>query len=75
MSIKTITTLEQLKSLDNSKIVAGYFAGFKSTPNYTEQDGAYWHGYMNGQVDGNHMPISDEQRELARVYVASQKAN
>ncbi len=65
-----ITTLAKLSAIDSDDCVDGYKAGFNNTPDYTRR-GHYWHGYMNGQVDAGHMPISNEQRELARVVVAS----
>ena len=75
MAIEAITTVEQLDALDSDRMVAGYLAGFHNEPNYTERDRAYWHGYMNGQVDGGFMPISDEQAELARAVVASRRTH
>lgn len=65
MAFKPITTEADLDALDQDLIVAGYRAGFHNTPDYTQRDQAYWHGYMNGQVDGHHMPISREQEVLA----------
>ena len=72
--MKEVTTVKELDALDGDLIVAGYRAGFSNTPNYTQRDKAYWHGYMNGQVDGKHMPISNEQRQLARSVVDGRKA-
>jgi hypothetical protein len=60
--------------MDSDAMVRGYLAGFSNTPDYTQRDQAYWHGYLNGQVDGKHMPLSDEQRQLARAVVARQRA-
>jgi hypothetical protein len=73
--MKAVTTLAELAALDQDAIVTGYLAGYSNEPNYTRRDQAYWHGYMNGQVDGGYMPKSDEQAELARVYVAAQRAH
>lgn len=75
MSFAPITTVEQLDALDSDVMVIGYRAGFRNTPDYTQRDRAYWHGYMNGQVDGHHMPIADEQRRLAHALVESQRAH
>jgi hypothetical protein len=33
------------------------------------KDQAYWHGYLNGQVDRGLAPISPEQVTLARLAV------
>lgn len=65
-AFKKITTLEQVDALDEELLVAGYRAGLSSQPDYTHKDQAYWHGYMNGQCDRGLMPLSEEQRELAR---------
>lgn len=70
MNIEPITTLEQLDAIDSDACVKGYMAGFSNQPDYTQRDKSYWHGYMNGQADKGHMPISTEQRELARAAAA-----
>ena len=67
---KGVTTVEECEALDRDVMVKGYRAGYANTPDYTQRDKAYWHGYMNGQVDGGFMPASPEQQELARAYVA-----
>ena len=66
-----ITTYEQLEALDQDLIVMGYKAGLSSQPDYTQRDQAYWHGYMNGQVDCRAMPISPEQSQLAAACIAA----
>ena len=73
MAVHPITTMQQLAVLNEVICIAGYRAGRAATPDHTQRDGAYWHSYLNGQVDGGHAPISYEQQELARVYVASQR--
>lgn len=71
-----ITTLEQLNALDESAILDGYRAGMGFVDvNYTRKDQAYWHGFLNGQVDRGLAPISPEQQELARVVVANWRAH
>jgi hypothetical protein len=69
-AITPITTMAQLDAIDSDECVAGYMAGYNNQPNYTRTGQAYWHGYMNGQADKGYMPISEEQRELARVFTA-----
>jgi hypothetical protein len=69
--MEPITTYEQLEALDQDLIVTGYRAGLKTQPDYTQRDQAYWHGYMNGQVDCGAMPGSPEQAQLARACVAA----
>lgn len=76
MNIEPITTMAQLDALDQDAIVAGYLAGFGSVAvNHMRTDAAYWHGYRNGQVDRGVEPISPEQADLARQYVAREWAN
>ena len=75
MALQVIKTVEQLDALNSDLMVDGYRAGFANEPNYTQKDQGYWHGFLNGQVDGKHMLISPEQCELARVVVASQREN
>lgn len=74
MAFDAITTVAQLEQLDSDLMVKGYMAGFDNSPDYTQRDQAYWHGYLNGQVDGKHMQISDEQRQLARTVVQHQRS-
>lgn len=66
-----ITTVEALDALDEDLMVLGYRHGLRTTPDYTQRDQAYWHGYMNGQVDCGAMPSSKEQQQLAHVLVNS----
>lgn len=73
--MKAVTTLEELDALDESLIVAGYRAGMEwEQVNYTQRDQAYWHGYLNGQVDLGKAPMSPEQEQLARAYVEKARA-
>jgi len=69
--MRAVTTVAQLNALEQDALVPGYLAGLKNTPDYTRREKGYWHGYMNGQVDGGHMLKSAEQAELARVLVGS----
>lgn len=73
--MKAITTIEELDALDQDAIVAGYRAGMGfQEVNYTRKDQAYWHGYLNGQVDRGLAPISPEQQQLARAIVEAWRA-
>jgi hypothetical protein len=68
--MKAITTLEELDALDGDAMLDGYRAGLGFAQiNYMRKDQAYWHGYLNGQVDRGLAPISPEQRQLARLCV------
>jgi hypothetical protein len=65
-----VTTLEELDSLDSDLMVQGYRAGLGFISiNYTVKDKAYWHGYLNGQVDRGLAPISPAQQQIARLCV------
>lgn len=66
----TATSLDELDAMDSDLMVEGYRAGLGYIQvNYTRKDKAYWHGYLNGQVDKGEIPISPEQRALARAIV------
>lgn len=75
MNTGAVTTLEELDSFDEKLMVLGYMHGFRETPDYTKTEKAYWHGYLNGQVDGGHMPSSIEQQRLAALYLNRMRAN
>jgi hypothetical protein len=69
MAFKPITSAAELDALDGDLIVAGCRAGLRDQPDYTQREQAYWHGYLNGQVDSRRMPTSAEQAQLARTLV------
>lgn len=71
MAIKPITTAAELDALDTDDCVRGYMAGRKQQPDYTQRGQAYWHGYLNGCVDGGHMQPSAEQMALVADVVAT----
>lgn len=74
--MKAITTLAELELLNEDDILTGYRAGIGFVDvNYTRKDQAYWHGYLNGQVDRGLAPISPEQCELARAFVQKMRAH
>ena len=71
-----ILTKEQALQLDNDLCVKGYLVGIKDQqPDYTQKDQAYWHGYLNGQVDCGKMKPSLEQQALAKDWVRKGKFN
>lgn len=75
MSIHPVVTLAELDALDDNLCVMGYMHGRDNTPDYTQRDKAYWHGYLNGEVDAGRVPISTEQQRLAALYVARSRAH
>jgi hypothetical protein len=66
---KPVTTVEELHTLDEAAIVRGYRAGLGNNADFAETDRGYWHGYLNGLVDGGHAKGSPEQAALAHAYV------
>jgi len=64
---KPVTTVEELQTLDEAAMVRGYRAGLGNAADFTERERGYWHGYLNGLVDGGHAKASAEQAELARA--------
>lgn len=71
---KEIVTKEQAEELDDELCVQGYLVGLKDQqPDYTQKDQAYWHGYLNGQVDCGKLPISDQQMNIAKDWVNKSK--
>jgi len=72
--VAPITTMEQLSQLPEDEIVAGYLAGFRGAPDYTQRGQGYWHGYLNAMTDKGISKITPEQQQLARAFVADLKA-
>ena len=69
-----VTTLEDLRSLDQAEMVEGYRDGFRGEPEPgNNRSRSYWHGWRNGAVDGKHRDGDWAQYELARAVVASQQ--
>ena len=66
-----VRTVEELRQLNEDDIVTGYRAGLKNSPDFSQRDRVYWHGFLNGMVDGCHAKSTPQQDELARQYVAS----
>jgi hypothetical protein len=70
-----VTTLEELDSLDQAALLRGYSAGLKNDADFSEREKGYWHGYLNGLVDGKHSARpSEAQMKLARAYVSGKAA-
>lgn len=67
MTVKAVTTLEELDALDSDAIVAGYRAAQDYVPDFTRTDKAYWHGFQNGLADKNPATITPEMRRLAAL--------
>lgn len=63
-----ITTKEQAEALDDVLCTKGYRHGLRDTPDTTQTEQAYWHGYFNGQVDGGYMEMTEDMLLLAEDY-------
>ncbi|MFZ3286598.1 MAG: hypothetical protein WA191_07080 [Telluria sp.] len=65
-----VTSKAELAALDESEVVAGYWAG---TAGASEPGSAfsrsYWHGWRNGATDFGHRQIDAAQQQLAREIV------
>jgi hypothetical protein len=65
-----IATLDDLNSLDEDEILAGYRDYRRGDPEPGPNRGrAYWHGWMNAARDDGERPITAETRQLAREYL------
>jgi len=71
-----VTTLADLATIDDAECIDGYWDGRENAPQPgNNRSRSYWHGWRNGMVDSRHMEKDDAQAELARVYIAHQRAN
>ena len=62
----------QLRVLDETEMVQGYFAGLHNEPTPgSDKSKSYWHGWRNGRVDGGHAKVDAAQCQLAREYVGT----
>lgn len=67
---KKVSTLADLSSLDNERVVAGYNYGLDNErePKFSR---AFWHGWRNAQIDKGRIPPDAESAALAKEVVAS----
>lgn len=73
---KPVSTMAELDLLDQDDILAGYMAGLSGEPepDSTKSRG-FHHGYQNAKVDRGVQSISAAQQQLAREFVAKQRAH
>jgi hypothetical protein len=62
-----VTSLEELDSLDENELLAGYSSPADEVP--IGKSKAYVHGWLNRQVDRGLLPISDAQKQLVMLVV------
>ena len=61
-----VTTLEDLATLNEAELVAGYWSGREDEPNPgTSRSRSFWHGWCSGMVYSGHMPVTPGQEALA----------
>lgn len=71
-----VSSINDLKNLDDSEMIAGYFSGTKGEKEPgSNKSKSFWHGWRNGLVDGGYADKDDEQAELAKQFVRAQRAH
>lgn len=70
---KPVTTVDELRTLDERDIVSGYWAGYRGDGQEpgVEFNRDYWHGWRNGMVDSGRMKPDDAIAKLASDAVSS----
>ena len=63
-----VSTLEELDSLEESLVVAGYTWGLDNAWE-PESSRSFWHGWRNAQIDRGRIPPDAESTSLARAVV------
>lgn len=73
---QTVSTAAELDLLDIDDIVDGYRAGLRgaSEPG-SDKSRSYWHGWRNGMVDTNRMPMDAAMWALVREHIRQQRAH
>jgi hypothetical protein len=71
---RPVTTCEDLATLTDAEVTAGYIAGLSAEPLAPQGvTRSFWHGHRNGLMDGGHRPPDEAQQALAHaVYVEHQ---
>jgi hypothetical protein len=65
-----VRTVDDLNALDLQDMLKGYQAGRSGEPEPgSDKSRAFWHGWRNGRVDGQHDQIDSAQAQLAREVV------
>jgi hypothetical protein len=70
-----VTTLDDLNSLDEDEVIAGYRDYQKGDPEPGANRGrAYWHGWMNAARDHGERPATIAARQLAHEYLKARRS-
>ena len=70
-----VATLDDLNTLDEEEIIAGYCDYQKGDPEPGPNRGrAYWHGWMNAARDHGERPSTPEARRLVREVLRARRS-
>lgn len=66
-----VTTMEDLDTLDEAEVMAGYWSGRAGDPEPSHNlvTRSRWHGWRNGAMDGGHIPHDAAAQALASAYI------
>lgn len=75
MRFEPVRTYADLETLDQKDIVDGYLSAERGDPEPGENRGrAFWHGWRNRMIDLGELPGDDASAQLAKEYLAAQRA-
>lgn len=72
---KKVSTLEDLKTLDNELVVEGYRWGLSNPGALYGCSRAFWHGWRNAQMDKGRIPPDAESNSLAKQLIVDTTRN
>jgi len=73
---KPLSSVRELDVLDGDDCMAGYFVGLDGTSEPgSDKSKSYWHGWRNGMMDTNRLPIDWSARNLVAEFVRRQRAH
>ena len=74
-NFEPVSTYADLQTLNEDEILDGYLSAERSDPEPGQNRGrAYWHGWRNRMIDLGALPHDDATANLAREYLAAQRA-
>jgi hypothetical protein len=75
-NFEPVRTYSDLESLDENQIFEGYLSTERGDPEPGQNRGrAFWHGWRNRMIDLGELPHDDASAQLAREFLAAQRAN
>lgn len=67
-----VSTVEELKNLDEKEMVEGYCDGLKNEPAPRgNRSKSYFHGWRNGMIDKGHIKSDHASQQLAHEVIES----